>query len=450
MKIGLVQPKYRSVWEALALGYMGSYLDQHLPELEFYFGQGFFDPREDIIRKCAECDIVGVSATTPVFPEATRIAREIKLLNPNVKTVLGGYMATAMPNWCAEYSEWDYVVVGEGEWAMLSIAKGEIKSRIVHSQNISPLDDIPCPDRKLIRNERTIQLTEKNDGERITAILSQRGCPYSCNFCADGSGLLQETNDSQLGFLRTGHSMWGMKMRYHSIERVYSEMKQTIEDWNLDLLKFCDMTTNSDKRRLKDLCRLIINNGGFGHCQIGSNLHAAPVDEELCQLLAKAGWREVWIGVEAATDRLLATLGKRITVKQVVDAFRWAHEAGLKTRAYFQIGHWHETEEDIQAIPELVKEIRPEIFGTTITCPYPGTQVFLELTVEERKRMLQWDFLEELDEYGNPIRHTPRFTNEQLVGWQRWLCEQIPQETQLSWRTKEIVGRQKNLLYMEK
>jgi len=444
VKIGLVQPFYKSVWEALALGYIASYLKSRLPDLDFYFGQGFFDSREEIVKNCAECQVVGISATAPVFPEATRIARAIKQRNPEVRTVLGGYMASTIPDWCAQHEEWDHVVVGEGERAMLSIVKSEARERIIFSRNIKPLDDIPPPDRQLIQNERTIQLTLKNDGERITSILSQRGCPFDCIFCCDGSGPLREVDG-----VRTGHSMWTSMMRYHSIERTYAEMKETIDDWQLDLLKFSDMTTNSDKRRLKDLCRLIIKNGGFGNCQIASNLHAAPVDEELCQLLVKAGWREVWFGVEAATDRLLGTLGKRISVRQVKNAFRWASEAGLETRAYFQIGHWHETEDDIRAIPPLVREIKPGIFGCTITCPYPGTQTFLELTPEEREHFLDSEFLEQMDEYDNPIRHTPSFSNADLKRWQAWLVNQVPMETQLSWRMRRMEGRQEKLAYME-
>lgn len=428
---------------------MANYLRHNLKEEpEFYFGQGFFDSREEIIKEAAGCDIVGISATTPVFPEATRIAEGIKKENPSVKTVLGGYMPSALPEWCADWKCWTHVVVGEGENAMLRICQGEAKTRIVLSQNVHPLDEIPPADRHLIRNERTIALTEKNDNERITSTLTQRGCPFSCRFCADGSGPPREID----GAGRVGHSMWGMGVRYHSDQRVADEIKHVSQEWNLDFLKFSDMTTNSNKERLKRICRLLVKEDGLGNCQLGSNMHASKylVDEELLSLMQKAGWREVWFGVEAATDRLLSTLGKSLKIEDVKRAFKLAKKAGLKTRAYFQIGHWAETSEDIKAIPELVHEIEPDIFGCTITCPYPATSCWLELTPEERERFLQWDFLEKMDEYDNPIRHTPAMSNEQLKWWQQWLTEQCKMESQLVWRqSKGMEGRQEKLAYME-
>ena len=444
--VGFVQPRYKSVWEALALGYHASYLRQAIPnDLQFRFWQGFFDDRSAMVEGASGLDFLAISATSPVYPEACRIAVECKEANPALRTIVGGYHPTSLPQRCLADGVFDYVVMGEGEEALRQIIQGTAPPGVVNGQNVSPLDLIPPPDRKMIRNERTIELTMKNDGERITSMLTQRGCPYDCNFCCDGSGRPQVGPDG----VRIGHVMWGNKLRYHGIPRVLDEMQSTIKDWRLDVLKLSDMTTNSDKERLKAICRAIIETGGLGHCQLGSNIHVRNTDAELFQLMAKAGWREVWCGVEAATDRVLAQTGKRITVKMVEDAFQWAHEAGLKTRAYFQIGHWNETKEDIKAIVSLVRRIRPDIFGCTVTCPYPGTETWLRLSPEARERFLEPDFLEQMDEYDNPLWETPAFSNAQLSEIQKWLHSQVPPETVLSWRARGLEGRQKDLAYME-
>ncbi len=117
MKVALVHGRYFSSWEALGLGYIGSYLKAHRPDLDICFFQGCFDEDEQVIRGAAGCDLVGFSCTSPTFAYGVRLARAIKKLNPEARTVVGNYHPSAVPQDCLVPGI-DQVVMGEGEAAM--------------------------------------------------------------------------------------------------------------------------------------------------------------------------------------------------------------------------------------------------------------------------------------------------------------------------------------------
>ncbi|SVD00591.1 uncharacterized protein METZ01_LOCUS353445, partial [marine metagenome] len=120
MKVTLVQPYYFNVWESLGLAYIGAYLKkEYSGTLEINFYQGYFDNHKVIIDGAVDADIIAFSCTSPVFREALNIAEKIKNINPNVRTVFGGWHPTALPFDCLEEEYVDQVVIGEGEDAFL-------------------------------------------------------------------------------------------------------------------------------------------------------------------------------------------------------------------------------------------------------------------------------------------------------------------------------------------
>jgi hypothetical protein len=70
-KVVLIQPYYENIWEAIGLGFIGSYLKKHFKgELDLSFFQGNFDTDEEIIAGCLGADVVGFSCTSPAYPHA--------------------------------------------------------------------------------------------------------------------------------------------------------------------------------------------------------------------------------------------------------------------------------------------------------------------------------------------------------------------------------------------
>lgn len=183
MKIVFIQPKTFHTWEALNIGYMASYLRLYgYHNIGFY--SGFFDSDEEIIKSCEGADIIGFSCTSPQMKHALYLAKAIK--NSKNYIVLGGVHPSALPEDTLENGWVDAVVVREGEKAFLEIVKGNRERVVRHAYNQN-LDDLPFPDRHLIKQERNIQQAYQDNGIRIASIFSSRGCPFRCTFCASHS-----------------------------------------------------------------------------------------------------------------------------------------------------------------------------------------------------------------------------------------------------------------------
>lgn len=87
-KMVLIQPKTFHTWEALNIGYLGSYLRLNgYNDISFY--SGFFDSDKEIIRGCKNADIIGFSCTSPQIKHALSLAKAVK--NDKNYIVLGGF-----------------------------------------------------------------------------------------------------------------------------------------------------------------------------------------------------------------------------------------------------------------------------------------------------------------------------------------------------------------------
>jgi radical SAM superfamily enzyme YgiQ (UPF0313 family) len=378
--------------------------------LEINFYDGFFDSDKTIIEGSVNSDFVAFSCTSPQMKHALSLAKIIKEESPKVKTVFGGHHPSSLPEETLSYPQVDRVVVGEGETCMLNLLTWDWHSTLAQFGGLENLDDVPFPDRKLIRQDRTLALTEKNDGERIASVLSGRGCPFKCVFC---------TGD---------RDVFGSQIRKRSVGNVLDEMSQLVDEWNVEFIKFADAELNSRLSWVQDFCLEKI------HRKIavpfGCNIHASLIDKATLQLMAKAGCREIWVGVETGSPRILKEIKKGTTIKQIENVFKWAKEAGIRRRAYFMVGFPSETREDFELSLKFAEKLDPDIVGCTVLCPFPGTQLYNHEKFGETDWSLQ-------DEYSNTVWSTENFSNEDLKAMQAEFTEKF--RNKLCWRQKKRV-----------
>lgn len=409
MKVTLVRPKYLSVWESLACGYIGSYLKAYYQEpLDVKFYDGFFDDDKTIIEGAADSNFVGFSCTSPQMKHALSLAEHIKHQNPTVKTIFGGHHPSSRPHETAKSDKVNKVVVGEGEKAMLEILQGRWIAKLAHCPPIENLDTIPFPDRKLIRQERTLALTQKNDGERIASVLSGRGCPFHCSFC---------TGD---------RDVFGNTIRKRSVNNVLNEIAREVNYWRIDFIKFADAEVNSRLGWLQDFCREKIRRRI--NVPFGCNIHAAVMSKSTLELMRKANCREIWVGVESGSPSILKEMRKRITVEMVENVFRWAKQYGILRRAYFMVGLPTETRQDFDMTLRLAERLDADRVGMTIPCPYPGTQLY----DSTKYRDVDWSIQ---DEYSNSVWETKYFTNAELHDLQKEFTDKF--RDRLVWRQRK-------------
>ena len=384
MKIVLVQPKtiFGNTWEALSIGYLSSYAKQHgHDDIDFY--SGFFDSDEEIVDGCQNADIIGFSCTSPQLKHALQLAKAIKTEKKHV--VVGGVHTSALPNDFLNSGIVDAVVAGEGEKAFLSIIEGN-RERVVRCPYVDDLDSLPFPDRFLIKQERNIQQAYRDNGIRIASIFSSRGCPFRCTFCAS-------------------NAVWSRKVRYRSANNILDEFEQVVKDLRIDFIKFSDDTFAIKKDLLTEFCEEKLRRNI--KTPWGSNVRADTEDEELLKLMKRAGCKEVWIGVESGSARILKDMHKGINLEKVKWLFKAASELGFFRRAYMLLGMPGESLDDIKLSENIVDEVKPDAVGFTILAPYPGTSYYDPML----HRDVDWATV---DEYDNCITKTASLSNEDL------------------------------------
>ena len=414
-KVVLVQPYYENIWEPIGLGFIAGYLKKHfVGDLDVQCFQGNFDTDEVIVSACADADVIGFSCTSPAWPHALRLAKEIKKINPTTRTVVGGFHPSALPNECAAEPAIDQVVIGEGEEVFLEIVNGRSEQIIQGTK--PPMQALAWPDRSVIKNIRTVDLCESMNGKRTASFQCNRVCPVNCAFCAERivSGRFNKRNNP---------------IRSRDVSELCDEIEQVIKDLDLTYFKFVDATFDISAKFVIEFCKEKIKRGikTEWECLI----HASFASEEMFKWLKDSQCHQVNIGCESGSDKILRDVGKGLQVRTIKRVFEWAKKYGVERRGFFLFGMPNETRADLLLTEELIDEIRPDVVGFTILCPYPGTALY----DPAKHQNVDW---EKADEYSNNFWHTDHFTNIELKAQQAYfktkydllLCERQEDSSQ--------------------
>jgi magnesium-protoporphyrin IX monomethyl ester (oxidative) cyclase len=360
-RVALINPgknKGVAYQEPLNLGFLASYLEANNVEvliIDELIGQNV---EEELIKFCP--DLVGITATTPFAPDAYRVADLCK--KKGILTVMGGVHASLLPDEALLHV--DFVVKGEGEIAMLDIARNNnVNSKIISRPYIKNIDEIPPPARHLMNMNFYLYTKDRNPDSYLyfvppntptASILTSRGCPYNCTFC---------------------HNSWrGTPTRYNSAERVIAEIQELIEVYGIRALFFIEDNLFANKKRLKTICEMMKQN----KIDIiwGGNARVDNVDMEILQIVKDAGCRQITFGFESGSQRILDILNKKTTVEQNRRAIELCNQIGIIPQGTFMIGNPTETVEDIKSTKKFIEDNDIESAGVCLAIPYPGTDMW--------------------------------------------------------------------------
>jgi anaerobic magnesium-protoporphyrin IX monomethyl ester cyclase len=400
MKITLVQPKAGKynpsyVHEPLNLGYLASYIKQKGFNDINIVVSAFWEDDSMIVDLCAKSDVVGFTATSPMMNHALFLAKQIKTKNSDSIVVFGGTHSTVEPDETIRNSVVDYVVRGEGEQTFFELLKfiSENKTRpkiyglslkddngdAIHNSRrnfINDLDILPFPDRDLIDQERFLENGYTKYGDRGAWILSSRGCPHRCTYCAS-------------------NRVWTRKWRARSPENIIKEIQQLKNDYDVDRINFADDTFTVSRERLIALCQKMI--AEKLSIAWACNARVDTVSADIFKLMRRAGCSEVWMGVESGSPEILKEIKKNITIKQIIEAFKSAEKAGLKRRGYFMIGSRSESFQTIKETESLVDNITPDSLAFSILTPYPGCEEFEIWKKGQANNGIEWSEIDLFD-----------------------------------------------------
>lgn len=337
-------------------------------------------------------DVVGLTAFTNEVRSAARVARGVKRLLPGAVTVLGGPHVSALPEaTLEEFPEFDVGVVGEGEHTLDALAhaldrrealdgipglvfrRGGHPLRTAERANEPDLDRFPRPAWELMPPSRRALL------------VTQRGCPYACNFCQNPAG---------------------RRVRQHSAARVVADVEWLLTHQGTEEIMVCDEIFTVDAPRTEALLDAMIAAGLGRRVRWWAQTHVNTASRALFEKMRAAGCYRVGLGVETGDPDAMRAMHKGISPARVIAARRMAAEAGLPVEGLFILGHPHETWRSALRTVDFAAALDPEIPVFSTMVPYPGTEVAaMAARGEGGYRLLSRDW----DDYINQLGHSLAF-----------------------------------------
>jgi radical SAM superfamily enzyme YgiQ (UPF0313 family) len=313
------------------------------------------DERYQKIDFNEECDLVGISSTTPCTVRAYEIADEFR--KRGIKVVLGGWHPSALPHEAKQHS--DAVVIGDAEESWPQLLKD------IESEKLKPFYERPV-------NLKTIPAAERkrllhNGGCFLEEIQATRGCNMSCKYCA------------------VTNSKYGYKVRFRPIENVIEEIRSTPQKsfyFNDSSLTLNPKYTKQLFKAMKGLNKKFSCNGN-----IGILCH----DDELLKLANEAGCIEWAIGFESISQESLHLIGKRTNkVEEFVSTIDKIHKFGMGVKGNFMFGMDGDHPDIFDKTIDAICDWELDLASFSILIPFPGTPLFESL--EKEKRILTNDW----------------------------------------------------------
>jgi anaerobic magnesium-protoporphyrin IX monomethyl ester cyclase len=269
----------------------------------------------------------------------------------------------------------DYCLLGEGEETLIELlshlSAGKEPGQLIglasrttlrpsRRPDITDLDKLPFPAWDLVDIEEYRSKWMKRHGYFSMNMVTTRGCPYHCNWCAK--------------------PIWGQRYNSRSPDNVAAEMKWIKENFHPDHIWFADDILGLKPGWLEKFAVLLRESNAdipFKCLQ-----RADLVNEKTAPALAKAGCKTVWIGAESGSQKILDAMEKGDKVADIYNAARLLHEHGIEVGFFLQFGYPGETWQDVQKTLKMVRECAPDDIGISVSYPLPGTKFFERVKME--------------------------------------------------------------------
>ena len=219
---------------------------------------------------------------------------------------------------------------------------------------IQNLDHLPFPTRDLIDTDQYRSAWKSAHGYFSLNIVSSRGCPYRCNWCAK--------------------PIYGDSFSVRSAASVAEEMRQLKYEFGAEHLWFADDIFGLRPKWVRELASEVQRLNAAIPFKMQSRVDLMTPDN--VSALRRAGCSEVWMGAESGSQKILDAMDKGTRVDQIATARANLKREGIRACYFLQFGYPGETWGDIQSTIKLVRDTRPDDIGVSVSYPLPGTKFF--------------------------------------------------------------------------
>lgn len=302
-----------------------------------------------------DIDLVALTAFTSSSPRAYELAKYYKEIK--IPTIIGGVHASIMKEEASYFC--DSVVIGESDNIWSYIINDAEKKILRKYYQCEPPNNFSIPNRKVLDPKYvygSIQIT--------------RGCPFDCDFCSIPN-------------------FSGRKIRKQSIENtigdLYNINNKGIFFVDDNLVGYTESQYDYLKILLKEMICCGFNKRWICQCSIN-----ICEQKEILKLMYDAGCRMIMIGIEGDDKAGLASVNKKLNMRQSKYDFSAIHDAGISVMGFFILGLETDTKESMENRIETIHTCGIDAWQITILTPLPGTRLFQRL--KEKEKLLYTNF----------------------------------------------------------
>jgi anaerobic magnesium-protoporphyrin IX monomethyl ester cyclase len=327
-------------------------------------------------------DIVGISVMFDVsYKHVAGLAAAAKAANPETKVILGGAAITTA--WDVILNDQPFVdalCYSEGELALVKLLDSDDlqkelltdpwvtrqsigAGRKPKTKTLENLNDVIAIDYSLIDTDEYGMIEAfspfrkaKEEEVKQFFIVTSRGCPFKCVFCAEPT-------------------LHGGTMRYASLDVIEDHIKYLVDSYGMNVLTIYDDQLLLNHKRAKEFFRILaIYNL---RVETPNGLTAAYIDDEMAALMKAAGMDTVQLAIESGTEHMLRNVIKKpLRLNKVAPVVELLHKHGLFVQGFFVMGIPGEREQDRIETTQFIKDVGLDWGSFSLASPIRGSELY--------------------------------------------------------------------------
>lgn len=348
----------------------------------------------------AGADVYGFSTICSSYPLTLRIAAALKDERPGCRIVLGGPQASVTAEETLEaFRAVDAVVRGEGEATLPALLDALSRSddpatvpgityrsangvsSTIDAPPLATLDSLPLP---------AFRLHPRAKRPFAMPLEAGRGCPFGCSFCSTSR-------------------FFGRRFRMKSPARIVEEMLALRELHGVRRFELVHDNFTVDRRRVVEFCDAI--SSARAGLRWSCSSRTDTLDEDLVELMWKAGCRGIFFGIESGSSAMQTAMGKRLDLAGARDLLRRVSRRGLNGTLSFIVGFPDETRQDLrETVAFFVESLRRDHLEPQISLlsPLQGTPI----QEKHREELIRDEIVSDIALQGDALDRA----DEELIG----------------------------------
>ncbi len=318
-------------------------------------------------------DLVGITATSPIFHKAVSLAGFLKAKGFKSPIIIGGEHLNIFRKE-AFLDCFDYGFFGESDFTFdlflnyLERNKNdfiEMKGFIYRENGkiietapaarIQNLDELKFPAMHLLKNDSYKMTFAMYKSRVYLPLMATRGCPFKCVYCSE--------------------PLTNPNVRFRTPKNIVDEIEKLVKESAVRHFFFMDSNLTLKKEQTEGVCNEIIKRDL--KITFEGWTRANLVDRNILSLLKRAGLIRISYGIESGDPEILKNIRKEVSLKDMLNAFQLTEELGIEPACSVMLGLPGETKASVERTIQFVKNIPQVLYSNfSIANPYPGTEMY--------------------------------------------------------------------------